>query len=67
MIQIAKRVHDNASPNFKWLNSWWGAEDEILSQAYAGPAAGGLIEIGTGTPEQHQRKGYAIVVCARLI
>jgi GNAT superfamily N-acetyltransferase len=40
---------------------------EILCEAFAGPVAGGLIEIGTGTPEPYQGRGYATLTCARLI
>jgi RimJ/RimL family protein N-acetyltransferase len=44
-----------------------GDNDEILSNAFAGPASGGLIEIGVGTPPEQRGMGYATIVCARLI
>jgi RimJ/RimL family protein N-acetyltransferase len=42
-------------------------DEEILSEGSAGPSANGLIEIGVETKEQHQRRGYATLVCAHLI
>jgi GNAT superfamily N-acetyltransferase len=41
--------------------------DEILCEAFAGPVAGGVIEMGMGTPEPYQGRGYATLTCARLI
>jgi L-amino acid N-acyltransferase YncA len=41
--------------------------DTILCAAFAGPAAGGMIELGVETPEPHRRRGYAAVTCAHLI
>lgn len=41
--------------------------DEILSEAFAGPSALGMIEIGTETQEAHRGRGYATLVCAHLI
>lgn len=43
------------------------AGDEILCEAFAGPPAGNLVEIGVMTYEQHQRQGYATLACAHLI
>jgi hypothetical protein len=40
--------------------------EEILSEAFAGPAALGLIELGTETGEAVQRRGYATITCAHL-
>lgn len=39
----------------------------ILCEAFAGPSANGMIEIGVGTPERYRRRGYATVTCAHLI
>jgi GNAT superfamily N-acetyltransferase len=41
--------------------------DELLCEAFAGPAAGGVIEIGVETAPHHMRKGYATLTCAHLI
>jgi len=41
--------------------------EQILSEAHAGPAAQGLIEIGTMTGERYRYHGYATLVCAHLI
>jgi GNAT superfamily N-acetyltransferase len=41
--------------------------DELLSEAFAGDAALGMIEIGTITGEPYRRRGYARICCARLI
>jgi hypothetical protein len=41
--------------------------DQILSEAHAGPAALGMIEIGTMTHERHRYRGYATLTCAHLI
>ena len=30
MVQVGKQVRDDAPSGFRWLNSWWDAEDEIL-------------------------------------
>jgi len=40
---------------------------EILSEGSAGPSANGLVEIGVETKKQHQRHGYATLVCTHLI
>jgi RimJ/RimL family protein N-acetyltransferase len=42
-------------------------DDTILCEAFAGPSAYGVIEIGVGTPESYRRRGYATVTCAHLI
>ena len=42
-------------------------EDEILCEAFAGPAAMGVIEIGTTTHEPYRGRGYATITCAHLI
>jgi RimJ/RimL family protein N-acetyltransferase len=40
---------------------------QILSEAYAGPSAIGLIEIGTTTHERYRGRGYATLTCAHLV
>jgi RimJ/RimL family protein N-acetyltransferase len=40
---------------------------EVLCEAFAGPAAGGTIEIGAATHADHRRKGYATLTCHHLI
>lgn len=40
---------------------------EILCEAYAGPSAEGLIELGVETAPAYYGKGYATVTCAHLI
>jgi RimJ/RimL family protein N-acetyltransferase len=42
-------------------------DDTIVSEAFAGPCANGLIEIGVGTPEPYRGRGYATLTCAHLI
>lgn len=42
-------------------------DDEILSEAFAGPAANGMIEIGVQTNPHHMQKGYGTLTCAHLI
>ena len=51
----------------RWTGFFLMRGDEILSEASAGPAANGIVELGVATPEPHQRKGYATIVCAHLI
>jgi hypothetical protein len=41
--------------------------DELLCEAFAGPAAGGVIEIGVETHPHHMHKGYATLTCTYLI
>lgn len=41
--------------------------EDILSEAYAGPAARGMMEIGVYTHEAHRRRGYATAACAGVI
>ncbi len=41
--------------------------DELLCEAFAGPSANGVIEIGVETNPHHQRKGYASLTCSHLI
>ena len=41
--------------------------DEILSEAYAGPAARGTMEIGIYTHPAHRGHGYATAACAQTI
>ena len=41
--------------------------DELLCEAFAGPAAAGMIEIGVETHPHHMRKGYATLTCTHLI
>jgi L-amino acid N-acyltransferase YncA len=42
-------------------------DDEIVSEAYAGPAVRGVMEIGIYTHPTCRRHGYAEIVCAQLI
>jgi hypothetical protein len=42
-------------------------DDELLCEAFAGPAANGVIEIGVETQPHYMRKGYAILTCSHLI
>lgn len=39
----------------------------LLCEAFAGPAASGVIEIGVETQPHHMRKGFAFLTCASLI
>ncbi len=41
--------------------------EQILSESFAGPAAGGLIEVGTVTNKAFRNQGYATIVCAHII
>ena len=41
--------------------------DALLCEAFAGPAANGVIEIGVETQPHHMQKGYAFLTCAHLI
>jgi len=41
--------------------------DKLLCEAFAGPRALGLIEIGVETREDYRRRGYASIACAALI
>ena len=41
--------------------------DEILCEAFAGPAANGTIEIGVETNPHHMQQGYATLTCLHLI
>ncbi len=41
--------------------------DEILCEAFAGPAGLGTIEIGVTTRHDQRQQGYATLVCAHLI
>jgi L-amino acid N-acyltransferase YncA len=40
---------------------------ELLCEAFAGPAANGVIEIGVETHPHHMQKGYGRLTCAHLI
>ena len=42
-------------------------DGHILSEAHAGPAALGMIEIGTMTHERHRDRGFATLTCAHLV
>jgi hypothetical protein len=39
----------------------------LLCEAFAGPAANGVIEIGVETQPHHMHKGYAFITCAHLV
>jgi RimJ/RimL family protein N-acetyltransferase len=41
--------------------------EELLCEAFAGPEADGVIEIGVETQPHHMQKGYATLTCAHLI
>ena len=41
--------------------------DKLLCEAFAGPRALGMIEIGVETREDYRRRGYATLTCAALI
>jgi len=41
--------------------------DKLLCEAFAGPRALGMIEIGVETREDYRRRGYATITCAALI
>jgi GNAT acetyltransferase len=41
--------------------------DELLCEAFAGPAANGIIEIGVETNPHHMQQGYATITCMHLI
>lgn len=41
--------------------------DELLCEAFAGPSAGELIEIGVETQPRHMHKGYGTLTCSHLI
>ena len=40
---------------------------KLLCQAYAGPRALGMIEIGVDTRDDYRRRGYGTITCAALI
>ena len=42
-------------------------EDELLCEAFAGPCANSVIEIGVETQPHHMHKGYATITCSQLI
>jgi GNAT superfamily N-acetyltransferase len=41
--------------------------DEMVSEAFAAPAARGMIEMGVVTHEDHRRRGYGTTICAHTI
>lgn len=41
--------------------------DKLLCEAFAGPRALGMIEIGVETREDYRRRGYGTITCAALI
>jgi hypothetical protein len=41
--------------------------DKLLCEAFAGPSAVGVIEIGVETQPHHMHKGYATLTCSHLI
>ena len=41
--------------------------EEVLCEAFAGPAARGLIEISTTTGAPYRERGHATLACSRLI
>ncbi|PWB55468.1 MAG: hypothetical protein C3F13_04100 [Anaerolineales bacterium] len=40
---------------------------EVLSEAFAGPAAHGCCQVAAATHASHRRKGYATLTCNRLL
>ncbi len=42
-------------------------DDALLCEAFAGPAANGVIEVGVETQPHYMRKGYGYLTCAHLI
>jgi RimJ/RimL family protein N-acetyltransferase len=42
-------------------------DNALLCEAFAGPAANGVIEIGVETQPHHMHKGYAFITCIHLI
>ncbi len=42
-------------------------DEALLCEAFAGPAANGVIEIGVETHPHYFRKGFAFITCAHLI
>ena len=40
---------------------------KLLCEAFAGPAALGMIEIGVDTREDYRQRGYGTITCAALI
>jgi hypothetical protein len=42
-------------------------DNSLLCEAFAGPAANGVIEIGVETQPHHMSKGYAFITCSHLI
>jgi hypothetical protein len=42
-------------------------DDALLCEAFAGPAANGVFEIGVETQPHQIHKGYAYLTCAQLI
>ena len=42
-------------------------QGELLCEAFAGPKASGVVEIGVECHPQHYRKGYATLTCSHLI
>ncbi len=41
--------------------------DQVLCEAFAGPEANGVIELGVETNPHHMQKGYATLTCSHLI
>ena len=41
--------------------------DTILCDAFAGPTALGMIELGVTTQERYRERGYATITCAHLV
>src|SRR5262249_23310471 len=41
--------------------------EQVVAEAFAGPAVGGVLEMAVITHEAYQRRGLATVVCARTI
>jgi hypothetical protein len=41
--------------------------DELMCEAFAGPSASGVIEIGVESHPRHMHKGYATLTCSHLI
>jgi hypothetical protein len=76
------RIDSELAQRCAW-NPWMAADDAIaverglgyclldgervVSEAFAGPVVGGMLEMGTITHAEYRRRGLATVACARTI